>query len=249
MHGSADGNMFMALATLTLLEIVLGIDNIIFVAILAGKLPPAVQQRARVLGLSLAMLMRIALLFSLTLLMKLTAPIITIFSNELSGRDMILLAGGLFLIGKSTFEIHENLEGEEHESGAKLKTTFGGVLGQIIAMDLIFSLDSVITAVGMTNRLGIMVAAIVIAIVFMMVFAKSVGEFIGRHPTVKMLALSFLLLIGMSLVSEGLDFHIPKGYIYFAMFFSIFVETLNVRVRRARARPVKLRHTATPDVA
>ncbi|MBW7908045.1 MAG: TerC family protein [Kiritimatiellae bacterium] len=236
MHGPVDGNFFLALVTLTLLEIVLGIDNIIFVAILAGKLPAALQQKARVIGLTLAMFMRIALLFSLTLLMKLTTPIFTVLSNELSGRDLILIAGGLFLLAKSTVEIHDNLEGEKHGADPKLKSTFGGVLGQIVAMDLIFSLDSVITAVGMTSHLGIMIAAIVIAIVLMMVFAQSVGHFIERHPTVKMLALSFLLLIGVSLVSEGLDFHVPKGYIYFAMFFSIFVEMLNVRVHRNRAQ-------------
>ncbi|MCX7877651.1 MAG: TerC family protein [Ignavibacteria bacterium] len=231
-----------ALITLTVLEIVLGIDNIIFISILAGKLPLHQQQKARLIGLSLAMLMRIALLFSVTLIMKLTEPIFSVLGNEISGRDIILISGGLFLLAKSTFEIHDKLEGPEEKKIKKIKiTSFSSVIIQIILLDIVFSLDSVITAVGMTNIFWIMVAAIVIAVGFMMFTAKSVSDFVHRHPTVKILALSFLLLIGVSLITEGFDQHIPKGYIYFAMAFSVFVEMINIRIRSKASTPVELK--------
>ncbi len=232
----------MALLTLTLLEIVLGVDNLIFITILAGKLPRHEQARARTIGLALAMLTRILLLFSITLLMQLTAPVITVFGNELSGRDFILIIGGLFLLGKSTLEIHDNLEGAPHDdSRTNSGTTFLSVVAQIMLLDIVFSLDSVITAIGLAEHLAIMVIAIVIAVIFMMLFIGSIGTFVERHPTIKILALSFLLLIGVALIGDGLDFHIPKGYIYFAMAFSVFVEMLNMRIRQRNAQPVKLR--------
>ena len=231
---------WIALVTLTSLEIVLGIDNIIFISILAGKLPVSQQAKARQVGLTLAMLIRIILLFSLAWVIGLTEPLFTLFSWHISGRDLILLIGGLFLIGKSTFEIHEKLEGEEGHSSAKVSATFTSVIIQILLLDIVFSLDSVITAVGMVDELAIMVAAVVIAVGIMLWTAGSVSKFVEDHPTVKMLALSFLLLIGFSLVVEGLEFHIPKGYIYFAMGFSVFVEMLNLRLRR-KAKPIELR--------
>ncbi len=233
--------IWMALATLTALEIVLGIDNIIFLSILTGKLPPGDQQKARVVGLSLAMIMRILLLFSLTWLMRLTRPVFTVLSNEISGRDLILILGGLFLLAKSTLEIHDKLEGTEDHHTAGASVSFAGVLIQIMFMDVIFSLDSVITAIGMARQLGVMVAAVVIAVLVMMVAAGKVSDFVDTHPTVKVLALSFLLLIGVALVADGLDLHIPKGYIYFAMAFSVFVEMLNMKIRRRPLRPVRLR--------
>jgi predicted tellurium resistance membrane protein TerC len=235
-----DPQTWVAFLTLTALELVLGVDNVIFISILAGKLPHAQQQRARTLGLGLAMLMRIALLFSLSWIIRLTAPLFTVLGQEISGRDLILLVGGLFLIGKSTHEIHVKLEGEEGHASARVKPSFMGVLIQILLLDIVFSLDSVITAVGMTDRLGVMIAAVVVAVVCMMVFAGPISHFVERHPTVKMLALSFLLLIGVTLIAEGLDRHIPKGYIYFAMAFSVFVEMLNLQLRRPRTAPVKL---------
>ncbi|MFZ2053832.1 MAG: TerC family protein [Candidatus Aminicenantales bacterium] len=230
-----------ALATLTALEIVLGIDNIVFISILASRLPEGERQRARVVGLALAMLSRIALLLSLTWVLKLTRPLFSVFGQEISGRDIILLAGGLFLLAKSTFEIHENLE-----AGAPKTKGHGGrkyffVIAQIMLLDIIFSLDSVITAIGMARQVGIMVLAIVIAVIVMMVSVNGISRFIESHPTIKILALSFLILIGVSLIAEGLDFHIPKGYIYFAMAFSMFVEFLNHRVRQRHAEPVHLR--------
>jgi predicted tellurium resistance membrane protein TerC len=234
---------WIALVTLTVLEIVLGIDNIIFISILAGRLPPAEQQRARTLGLAAAMLSRIALLFSLSWVLRLTRPLFSVLAQAISGRDLILMVGGLFLLAKSTHEIHVNLEGG-HEEGAKGSgmSSFAGVIAQIMVLDIVFSLDSVITAVGMADHLSVMVAAVVVAVIFMMVFAGSVSGFVHRHPTVKILALSFLLMIGLSLIAEGLDFHIPKGYIYFAMAFSVFVEMLNIRAREGkRRRPVELR--------
>ena len=237
-----DPQTWIAFLTLTVLELVLGIDNIVFISILAGKLPHEQQQRARILGLGLAMLMRIALLFSLSWIIRLTAPLFTVFGQEISGRDLILLVGGLFLLAKSTHEIHVKLEGEEGGVSARVKPSFTGVLIQILLLDIVFSLDSVITAVGMTDRLGVMIAAVVVAVVGMMVFARPISRFVERHPTVKMLALSFLLLIGVTLIAEGLDRHIPKGYIYFAMAFSVFVEMLNLKLRRPRTAPVKL-HT------
>jgi predicted tellurium resistance membrane protein TerC len=243
-----DPQAWIALVTLTALEIVLGIDNIIFISILADKLPAAQRARARTLGLGLAMLTRVALLFSLVWLMRLTAPWFAVLGQEISGRDLILIAGGLFLLGKSTVEIHDKLEGEEEASAVRAAATFGSVIGQILLLDIVFSLDSIITAIGMANQLPVMVAAVVIAVLFMMVSAGAVSRFIDRHPTIKMLALSFLLLIGLALIGDGLGMHIPKGYIYFAMAFSVFVEMLNLKTRR-RGPPVQLRrpHAHTDD--
>lgn len=242
MNWLMDPSIWVALLTLTALEIVLGIDNIIFISILSGKLPRDRQPRARTLGLALAMVTRVALLFSITLIMRLTEPIFIILGNEISGRDIILLVGGLFLIGKSTFEIHEGLEGEEDrgkEAGGK--GSFTSIIIQIALLDIIFSLDSVITAVGMTAELGVMIAAVIIAVIIMMVSSGAISAFVHRHPTIKMLALSFLLLIGVSLIAESLDQHISKAYIYFAMAFSVFVEMLNLKIRQRSAEPVELR--------
>ncbi|CAN5747327.1 TerC family protein [soil metagenome] len=238
-------DIWIALVTLTALEVVLGIDNIVFISILAAKLPAAQQARARNLGLLLAMLMRIALLFGISWVIGLTDVLFEVFGNGISGRDIILILGGLFLLGKATFEIHEKLEGTEgHASVAVATATFGAVIFQIVLLDAVFSLDSVITAVGMAEEIGVMVAAVVIAIGVMLLSAKAISEFVNRHPTVKMLALSFLLLIGMALVAEGWELHIPKGYIYFAMGFAVLVEALNLRVRRKdRPDPVELRPT------
>jgi predicted tellurium resistance membrane protein TerC len=230
---------WIALLTLTALEIVLGIDNIVFISILAGKLPEAQRERARKVGLSLAMLIRIALLLSITWVMQLTSPLFAVFGNEISGRDLILIIGGLFLIAKSTHEIHDKLEGEEGHASAKVAASFAAVIIQILLLDIVFSLDSVITAVGMAEDVAVMVLAVVIAVGVMLVSAKTIGEFVEKHPTVKMLALSFLLLIGMSLMAEGFEQHIPKGYIYFAMGFSVFVEMINLRVR-TKSAPVEL---------
>lgn len=232
---------WVALLTLTALEIVLGIDNIVFISILAGKLPVARRAKARTLGLGLAMLTRILLLLSLTWIMRLTAPLFIVLSQEISGRDLILVLGGLFLIGKSTFEIHDKLEGLAREREVRARASFVGTIIQIGLLDIVFSLDSVITAIGMANQVTIMIAAVCLAVIFMMFASGPIGGFVERHPTVKMLALSFLLLIGVSLVAEGLDQHISKGYIYFAMAFSVFVEMLNLRVRRHEASPVRLR--------
>ena len=238
----AEPQAWIALLTLTVLEIVLGIDNIIFISILSGKLPPGQRHKARTLGLAMAMIMRILLLASIAWVVQLEATLVTIFGNELSGRDLILLVGGLFLLGKATHEIHHKLEGVAGEKSAQVAAAFGAVIFQITVLDMVFSLDSVITAVGMADELAIMVLAVVIAIGFMIVFARSISEFVERHPTVKMLALAFLLLIGMALVADGLDHHIPKGYIYFAMGFSVFVEALNLRMRsKRRTAPVDLR--------
>ncbi|MBI4847078.1 MAG: TerC family protein [Nitrospirae bacterium] len=247
MEWITDPQSWIALVTLTALEIVLGIDNIIFISILTGRLPVHQQPKARIIGLALAMLTRIMLLFSLTWLMGLTAPLFTILKNEISGRDLILMIGGLFLLGKSTLEMHDKLEGEEGHSSATVKAAFASVLIQIMFLDIVFSLDSVITAIGMASRVAIMVAAVVIAVAFMMLSASSISNFVEKHPTVKMLALSFLLLIGIALIADGLDLHIPKGYIYFAMAFSVFVEMLNLRLRRRYIPPVKLRHQYTED--
>jgi len=233
-----------ALFTLTALEIVLGIDNIIFIAILSAKLPLAVQNRARLIGLAIAMVTRVLLLLSITWIMRLTTPLFSLLERDFSGRDLILIAGGLFLLAKSTLEIHEKLEGEEHEhKAAKGVAKFGAVVFQIVLLDIVFSLDSVITAIGLSNHVAIMITAVVIAVIFMMVFSKSISDFVDKHPTIRMLALSFLLLIGISLVGEGLEFHIPKGYIYFAMAFSVGVEMLNLRIRGSK--PVKLH--GSPD--
>ena len=229
---------WIAFLTLTALELVLGIDNVIFISILAGKLPPDQRKKARTLGLALAMITRVLLLLSLSWIIRLTAPLFTVLSQEISGRDMILIVGGLFLLGKSTFEIHGKLEGEEGHASARVGPSFTSVIIQILLLDIVFSLDSVITAVGMVDNVAIMISAVIIAIIFMMAFAGPISGFVERHPTVKMLALSFLLLIGVTLIVEGFDHHIPKGYIYFAMAFSVFVEMLNLRLRKSK--PVKL---------
>jgi predicted tellurium resistance membrane protein TerC len=229
-----------ALITLTALEIVLGIDNIVFISILSGKLPEKDQDKARLLGLAVAMVTRILLLFSLAWVIGLTAPLFAVFGREISGRDLILMGGGLFLLAKSTQEIHDKLEGEEHTAEKAVAASFAGVIVQIGLLDIIFSLDSVITAVGMARELWVMVVAIVVAVGIMMLGSRPISDFVQRHPTIQILALSFLLLIGMSLVAEGFGLHIPKGYIYFAMGFSVFVEMLNLRMRRA-PKPVKLR--------
>lgn len=234
-----DPEIWIALITLTALEIVLGVDNIVFISILAGKLPRDQQPRARRLGLAAAMLTRIALLASLASLIRLTRPLFVLFGNGFSWRDLILIAGGLFLIAKSTTEIHERLEGTEGRITARVTPSFASVIFQIMLLDIVFSLDSVITAVGMANQLGVMIAAVILAVVVMMWSAGPISEFVHGHPTVKVLALSFLLLIGLTLVADGLGQHIPKGYIYFAMGFSVFVEMINLRVRRI-GRPVKL---------
>ena len=238
---------WIALITLTSLEIVLGIDNIVFISILTGKLPEDQRQKGRMIGLSLAMIMRILLLLTLAWIVRLTAPFFTVFGNEISGRDLILIGGGLFLIAKSTHEIHDKLEGHEGSQTERVARSFGSVMVQIMLLDLVFSLDSVITAVGMVDEIPIMVAAVIIAIIFMMLFAKAIGEFVEGHPTVKMLALSFLLLIGMALVADGLDFHIPKGYIYFAMGFAVFVEVLNLRLRKRPDKPIHLRQPVVDE--
>jgi predicted tellurium resistance membrane protein TerC len=222
----------LALVTLTFLEIVLGVDNIVFISILSGKLPPHQQDRGRRAGLLAAMGMRILLLLSIVWLARLTSPLFEVLGRPISGRDMILIAGGLFLLGKATLEIHERLEGEGGDSAARVAPSFGAVILQIMALDIVFSLDSVITAIGMAEDVAIMVAAVVLSVCVMMFAAGPIGAFVNRHPTVKVLALSFLLLIGVSLVGDGLGMHIPKGYIYFAMGFSVFVETVNLRVRR-----------------
>ncbi len=234
MQWFTDPETWIALLTLTALEIVLGIDNIIFISILAGKLPAGQQDRARISGLAAAMLSRIALLFSIAWLIRLTAPLFLVLGQEISGRDIILIIGGLFLLAKSTSEIHDKLQGLEEEHRSASPATLSGVIVQIMLLDIVFSLDSVITAIGMAKQLGVMVAAIVVAVGIMMFSSKSISDFIHRNPTLKVLALSFLLLIGVSLVAEGLEFHIPKGYIYFAMAFSFFVEMINLRIRPSR---------------
>ena len=239
---------WLGLLTLTVLEIVLGIDNIIFISILAGKLPAGQQTRARQVGLLGAMLTRIALLAVLAWIIRLTAPLFSVLGRDVSGRDLILLAGGLFLLTKSTREIHDALEGESGRDNPRARASFAAVVGQIMVLDIVFSLDSVITAVGMARHLPVMVAAVVLAVAVMMFAAAPISDFVHRHPTVKMLALSFLLIIGVSLVADGLGQHIHKGYIYFAMGFSVFVEALNLRMRaRAKSRPVDLRDAVTAE--
>lgn len=235
-----DPQTYIAFATLVALELVLGVDNIIFISLLAGKLPEHERAKARTAGLSVAILSRIALLFSLSFIVHLTDPLFTILGFAVSGRDMILLGGGLFLLAKATFEIHDKLEGESSHHGGRSAPSFAGVVAQIMVLDIVFSLDSVITAVGMVDQLPIMVAAVIVAALAMMFTAQSVSDFVDRHPTVKMLALSFLLLVGFTLVAEGLHQHIAKGYIYFAMGFSVFVEMLNIRMRKKADPPVAL---------
>jgi predicted tellurium resistance membrane protein TerC len=250
MEWLTDPQAWIALFTLTALEIVLGVDNIIFISILVGRLPEAQRQRARVLGLAFAMLTRIGLLLSLAWVMTLVDPLFTIVGREISGRDLILIGGGLFLLWKSVHEIHGSLEGEhdgdDPAAAAAARATFASIIVQIGIIDIVFSLDSVITAVGMADHVEIMVIAIVIAIGVMMFAAKTIGEFVDRHPTVKMLALSFLILVGLALIAEGWDFHIPKGYIYFAMAFSVGVEMLNLRIRKKQREAVRLRRQRPP---
>jgi predicted tellurium resistance membrane protein TerC len=241
MEWLTDPQIWIAFVTLVALELVLGIDNVVFISILAGKLPGDQPKTARLVGLSLAMLMRIALLFSLSWIIGLSAPLIEIFGVELSGRDLILIAGGLFLLAKSTHEIHQKLEGDEGEASDRVHASFVGVIIQILLLDIVFSLDSVLTAIGMVSQIEIMIAAVVISVIFMMLFSGVISDFVQRHPTVKMLALSFLLLIGVTLIVDGFHQHIPRGYIYFSMGFSVFVEMLNLRLRRRRVPPVALR--------
>ena len=246
----ADPHTWIAFATLTVLELVLGIDNVIFISILVDKLEPARREVARKLGLFLAMFMRIGLLFLLALIAGLTAPLFTLLAQEISGRDLILIAGGLFLLWKSTAEIHQLLEGERGEASAASGATFSAVVLQIIAIDIVFSLDSIVTAVGMVDHLAVMVSAVVASVALMMLFAGGVGRFVSAHPTVKMLALAFLFVIGVVLIADGFDHHIPKGYVYFAMAFSMCVEALNIRMRRKRAvAPVELREPYARDDA
>jgi len=241
----ADPQAWIGFVTLAVLEIVLGIDNLIFISILVGKLPARDQPLARRLGLGLAMVGRIGLLLSLSWVVRLTRPLFNVAGQEISGRDLVLIVGGLFLLAKSTHEIHDKLEGEEGRASARVAPSFTSVLVQVMLLDLVFSLDSVITAVGMVDRISVMVAAVVTAVAVMMAFAGKVSAFIHRHPSVKMLALSFLLMIGVMLVAEGFDQHIPKGYVYFSMAFSVFVEALNIRMRR-KAAPVHLHEPYVP---
>jgi predicted tellurium resistance membrane protein TerC len=240
--------IWIALVTLTVLEVVLGIDNVVFISILASKLPASKQKLARQIGLALAMVTRILLLLTISWIIRLTAPIFAVFGHEVSGRDLILLIGGLFLIAKATHEIHHKLEGEQGHDDATVPAAFGAVIVQIMLLDVVFSLDSVITAVGMVDQVEVMIAAIVIAVIVMMVSVEAISAFIDRRPTIKMLALSFLLLIGVMLVAEGFHTHVPKGYIYFAMGFSVFVEALNIRAG-GRAQPVELRERLSRDEA
>jgi len=243
-----DPEIWIAFATLTILEIVLGIDNIIFISILTGRLPPEQQARGRFVGLGLAMIMRILLLLSLTWIMQLTANLFFVMQQGISGRDLILLVGGAFLMTKATREVHNALEGESHSDGAPAEVSFVGVLVQIAIIDMVFSLDSVITAVGLVQEVGVMIAAVVTAVVVMMIAAGPISRYVTDHPTIKMLALSFLLLIGLTLMGEGLDFHTPKGYIYFAMAFSFGVEMLNIRAKKKRKDHVQLRKTQLADL-
>jgi predicted tellurium resistance membrane protein TerC len=231
-------DLIVPLVTLTFLEIVLGVDNVIFISILSGKLPPAQQKRARRVGLIAAMGMRLALLWSIVWIARLTQPLFTLLEHGVSGRDLILLGGGLFLLAKATYEIHDKLEGEAHESG-RAASSFASVIGQVMVLDIVFSLDSVITAIGMADNVAVMATAVVLAVLVMLVAAEPISAVVERHPTLKILALSFLLLIGLSLIADGLGQHISKGYIYFAMGFSVFVEAINLRVRKGRA-PVHL---------
>ncbi|TFZ02478.1 TerC family protein [Ramlibacter henchirensis] len=235
-----DPQAWIALLTLTALELVLGIDNIVFISILVDKLPPERRETARRIGLFMAMFMRLGLLMVLAWIIGLTAPLFTVplFDHEISGRDLILIAGGLFLIWKSTGEIHASLTGEEHHEQTKVRSTFGAVIIQIMLVDVVFSLDSIITAVGMVDELAVMMAAVVLSVGMMMLFAGPIGRFVSAHPTIKMLALSFLIMVGMVLVADGLEFHVPKGYVYFAMAFSVAVEMLNLRLRRRITVPI-----------
>jgi predicted tellurium resistance membrane protein TerC len=239
--------IWIAFFTLTALELVLGIDNIIFISIIVDKLPAEKREFARKLGLFLAMFMRIGLLLTLSWIIGMTEPVITVFDFGFSGRDLILIAGGLFLIWKSTGEVHQLLEGEEGEESHKIASSFAGIILQIIAIDLVFSLDSIITAVGMVKEVGVMIAAVVASVGLMMLFANAIGKFVSDHPTIKMLALSFLVVVGVVLLADGFGHHVPKGYIYFAMAFSVGVEMLNIRMRKAGVKPVDLREPYVRD--
>ncbi len=238
---------WIAFATLTALELVLGIDNIIFISILVDKLAPEKRELARKIGLFMAMFMRIGLLLVLSWIIGLVAPLFTVLNQEISGRDLILIAGGLFLIWKSTGEIHQSMEGEEGHSSSAVKATFTAVILQIMVVDLVFSLDSIITAVGMVDEIAVMVAAVIASVALMMVFAGAIGRFVSDHPSIKMLALSFLVVVGVVLLAEGFDHHVPKGYVYFAMAFSVAVEMLNIRMRKRSAKPVHLHNEYTRE--
>lgn len=243
----SDPQAWIAFLTLTVLELVLGIDNIVFISIIVDKLPAAGREFARRLGLFLAMFMRIGLLLLLSWMVGLTAPLFTVLSNEISGRDLILIVGGLFLIWKSTGEIHQLLEGQEGHASSAVAPVFSAVIVQIILIDLVFSLDSIITAVGMVDHVEIMIAAVIASVTLMLLFASAVGRFVSAHPTIKMLALSFLLLIGVVLIADGFAHHVPKGYVYFAMAFSVCVEMLNIRMRKKALQPVNFHEPYTPD--
>jgi predicted tellurium resistance membrane protein TerC len=244
-----DPQAWIAFFTLTALELVLGIDNIVFISILVDKLPREKQELARRLGLFMAMFMRIGLLLVLSWIIGLTEPIFTVMKQDLSGRDLILLAGGMFLIWKSTGEIHQSLEGEEGHSSKAVQATFAAVIVQIMVVDMVFSLDSIITAVGMVDSLPVMIAAVVASVALMMLFAPAIGRFVSDHPTIKMLALAFLVVVGVVLIAEGFDFHVPKGFVYFAMAFSLAVELLNIRMRKKAGKPVDLRDAYVADEA
>jgi predicted tellurium resistance membrane protein TerC len=243
----SDPQTWIALATLTALELVLGIDNIVFISILVDKLPREKREFARRIGLGMAMFMRIGLLLVLSWIIGLKEPLITILKQEISGRDLILIAGGLFLIWKSTGEIHQSLEGEEGHASRAVQATMTAVILQIMVVDMVFSLDSIITAVGMVDRIEIMIAAVILSVGLMMLFAKSIGDFVSNHPTVKVLALSFLVVIGVVLIAEGFDHHVPKGYVYFAMAFSVAVEMLNIRMRKHSSKPAQLHAAYVKD--
>jgi len=241
-----DPQVWIAFLTLTALELVLGIDNVIFISILVDKLPPAQRERARRIGLAGAMLMRIALLFLLSWMIGLTAPLVSVLGGEISGRDLILIGGGVFLLWKSVMEIHQLLEGEEGERSAAVRASFAAVIGQVMVIDLVFSLDSIITAVGMVQQIEVMIAAVIVSVALMMVFAAPIGRFVSAHPTIKVLALSFLVVIGVLLVAGGFGHDVPKGYVYFALAFSVAVEMINIRLRK-RSKPVRLHSRYTRE--
>ncbi len=243
----ADPQVWIAFGTLTALELVLGIDNVIFISILVDKLPPAEREKARRIGLAMAMFMRVGLLLLLSWIIGLTAPVFTLLGEEISGRDLILVGGGLFLLWKSVKEIHQLLEGEEGAGSSAVRATFGAVVAQIMVVDLVFSLDSIITAVGMVKQVEVMIAAVVVSVALMMLFAGAIGRFVSAHPTIKMLALAFLVVVGVVLIAAGFDHEVPKGYVYFAMAFSVGVELLNIRMRKRRSEPVHLHERYVKD--